>query len=105
MIIEKTLAIIKPDITQKNLLGEIIRIWEKNGLRVIKMKMTRLTCHQATTFYEEHQEKEFFAEMVNFMCSAPVVIACLEGKNAIKLNREIMGATNPALAQATTIRK
>ncbi|CAG8514795.1 2644_t:CDS:10, partial [Cetraspora pellucida] len=105
MVVERTLAIIKPDITQKNLIGEIISIWEKRGLRLVEMKMTRLSQHQATLFYAEHREKVFFYELVDFMCSAPVVIVCLEGENAIQLNREIMGATNPALAQKDTIRK
>ncbi|CAG8794062.1 1716_t:CDS:2, partial [Racocetra fulgida] len=105
MVVERTLAIVKPDITQRNLVGEVISIWEKKGLRVIEMKMTRLSQHQATIFYAEHREKDFFAEMVNFMCSAPVVIVCLEGENAIRLNREIMGETNPAWAQKDTIRK
>ncbi|CAG8690022.1 13800_t:CDS:2, partial [Racocetra persica] len=105
MVTERTLAIIKPDIIQKSLIGEIISIWEAKGLRVIKMKMTQLTPQQAATFYGEHREKVFFHEMVNFMCSAPVVIVCLQGENAIRINREIMGATNPALAQKATIRK
>ncbi|CAG8605839.1 7542_t:CDS:1, partial [Ambispora gerdemannii] len=74
-------------------------------LKIVGMKMLRLTLPQAQNFYQEHQAKPFFADMVHFMCSAPVVIMCLEGENAIKLNREIMGVTNPQAAQVGTIRK
>jgi|SRR5437763_14321864 nucleoside-diphosphate kinase len=102
---ERTLAIIKPNITKKNLIGEIISVWEKKGLRIIGIKMVKLTNHQAADFYTEHREKPFFVEMVKFMCSTPVVVICLEGKNAVKINREIMGATNPAEAREGTIRK
>ena len=105
MTIEKTLAIIKPNITNRNSIGEIINIWEKKGLRIIGMKMVHLTDYEAKSFYKEHEKKPFFESMVNFMCSEPVVIVCLEGENAIKFNREIMGATNPKEAGEGTIRK
>lgn len=105
MTIEKTLAIIKPNITNKSLIGEIINIWEKKGLRIVGMKMVHLTPYEAQSFYKEHEEKPFFESMVNFMCSDSVVVVCLEGENAIKVNREIMGTTNPQEAGEGTIRK
>lgn len=105
MVVERTLAIIKPNIIQKNLVGEIIDIWEKKGLRIIGLKMVHLTQQEAEIFYEEHKEKSFFGELVNFMCSTPVVIICLAGENAINSNRGIMGATDPKQAQIGTMRK
>ncbi|CAI2192280.1 7834_t:CDS:2 [Funneliformis geosporum] len=102
---QKTLSIIKPDISKISLIGEIINIFEKKGLKVVGMKMVQLTSQQVENFYQEHQARPFFGEMVNFMCSSPVVIMCLEGENAIKLNREIMGATNPQEAKVGTIRR
>lgn len=102
---ERTLSIIKPDIIKKNQIGEIINFLEKKGLRVVGMKMVRLTPQLAEIFYQEHKDKPFFSKMTEFMCSSPVVVMCLEGENAIKLNREIMGATNPSEAQDGTIRK
>ena len=105
MHLEKTLSIFKPDIIQKNLIGEIINIFEKKKLKIVAMKMLRLTSQQTEKFYEEHKERPFFKEVVEFMSSSPVVIICLEGENAIKLNREIMGATNPLDAKEGTIRK
>ena len=105
MPIEKTLSIIKPDITKKNQIGEIINIFQKKGLRIAGMKMVRLTPQLAENFYQEHNTKPFFKEMTQFICSLPVVVICLKGENAIKLNREIMGATNPLEAKEGTIRK
>nr|WP_281267988.1 nucleoside-diphosphate kinase [endosymbiont GvMRE of Glomus versiforme] len=102
---EKTLSIIKPDIVKKNQIGEIINFLEKKGLKVVGMKMVHLTIQKAKRFYQEHQNRPFFEGMVKFMCSSPVVVMCLEGENAIKLNREIMGATNPHEAKEGTIRK
>ncbi|MCE8168438.1 MAG: nucleoside-diphosphate kinase [Candidatus Moeniiplasma glomeromycotorum] len=105
MLWEKTLSIIKPDVNRMNLIGEIINILEKKGLKVVGMKMLKLTAIQAEEFYQEHREKPFFKDMVKFMCSSPVVIMCLAGENAIKFNREIMGATNPQEAKVGTIRR
>src|SRR3954470_5433153 len=105
MSIERTLSIIKPDITKKNQIGEIINVFEKKGLRIAGIKMVRLTPQLAKNFYQEHQGRDFFLAMIKFMCSEPVVIMCLEGENAIKLNREIMGATNPLEAKVGTIRR
>ncbi|CAI2161895.1 5547_t:CDS:2 [Funneliformis geosporum] len=105
MSLERTLSIIKPDASRMNLIGEIINMLEKKGLKIIGMKMVRLTSQHAEIFYHEHREKSFFKDMVNFMCGSPVVVMCLEGENAIKLNREIMGATNPHEAKVGTIRK
>lgn len=105
MPIEKTISIIKPDISKLSLIGEVINVIEKGGLKVVGMKMLRLTTQQAETFYKEHREKFFFKDMMKFMCSSPIVVMCLEGENAIKLNREIMGATNPREAKVGTIRR
>src|SRR4051812_33361954 len=99
MTIERTLAIIKPDVIKKNQIGEIINFYEKKGLRMVGMKMVRLTPELAKTFYQEHENRPFFNGMTEFMSSSPVVIICLEGENAIKLNREIMGATDPKQAE------
>lgn len=102
---ERTLSIFKPNIINKNLIGEIINIFEKKNLKIVAMKMIRLNSQQVKKFYEEHKDRNFFQDMVNFMSSSPVVVVCLEGDNAIKLNREIMGATNPQEADKGTIRK
>ncbi|MCE8162768.1 MAG: nucleoside-diphosphate kinase [Candidatus Moeniiplasma glomeromycotorum] len=102
---QKTLSIIKPDISKVSLIGEIINILEKKGLKIVGMKMVQLTPQQAEFFYQEHQSKPFFREVVKFMCSSPVVVMCLEGENAIQLNREIMGATDPQMAKVRTIRR
>ncbi|CAH1755900.1 1414_t:CDS:1 [Entrophospora sp. SA101] len=104
MPIERTLSIIKPDAIKKNLIVEIINIFEKKGLRIVGIKMVRLTKQLAEKFYQEHSTKPFFGGMIDFMCSSPVVVICLEGENAIKLNREIMGATDPKQAEEGTIR-
>src|SRR5215469_1223164 len=105
MPVERTLSIIKPDISKLNLIGEIINILEKKGLKIAGMKMIWLTSQQAEDFYQEHQGKPFFEKMIKFMCSSPVMVICLKGEKAIKLNREIMGATNPLEAKVGTIRR
>jgi len=105
MSLEKTLSIFKPDIIKKNLIGEIINIFEKKNLKMVAMKMIRLTSQQTEKFYEEHKDKPFFKEVVKSMTSSPVVVICLEGENATKLNREIMGSTNPLEAKVGTIRR
>lgn len=101
---ESTLSIIKPDAVQKNVIGEIITRFEKAGLKVKKAKMTQLTQKQAEDFYDIHRERPFFRDLVDFMISGPVFIQVLEGANAVQLNRDIMGATNPKEAAAGTIR-
>lgn len=105
MATERTFSIIKPDATRRNLTGEIIARFEKNGLRVIASKRIQLTKEKAEGFYAVHKERPFFNDLVAFMISGPVVVQVLEGENAVTKNREIMGATNPADADAGTIRK
>lgn len=102
---QKTLSIIKPDGVSKKLIGEVVRIFETNGLRVAAMKMKRLSKPEAEGFYYVHKERPFFGELVNFMTSGPVVLMVLEAPDAIKRNRELMGATDPAEALEGTIRK
>lgn len=102
---QKTLSIIKPDGVSKRLIGEVIRIFETNGLRVAAIKMKRLSKPEAEGFYYVHKERPFFGELVNFMTSGPVVLMVLEATDAIKRNRELMGATDPAEALEGTIRK
>jgi nucleoside-diphosphate kinase len=104
MAIERTFSIIKPDAVAKNVIGEIVSRFEKNGLRVIAMKMVHLTREQAEGFYAVHRERPFYKDLVEFMTSGPVVVQVLEGENAILGNRELMGATNPAEAAPGTIR-
>ncbi|MEM8816761.1 MAG: nucleoside-diphosphate kinase [Pseudomonadota bacterium] len=104
MAVEQTLSIIKPDGVEKNLIGEIISRFEKNGLKVIAARMLHLTKEQAEGFYAVHSERPFFKDLVSYMTSGPVVVQVLEGESAIAKNREIMGATNPADADAGTIR-
>ena len=104
MSLEQTLSIIKPDAVRKNHIGAIIHRFESHGLKVAAMKMLHLTTEQASQFYHIHKERKFFGELVSFMTSGPVVIMVLEGKNAVLLNREIMGATNPKEAKPGTIR-
>ena len=101
---ENTLSIIKPDATAKNFIGQIISRFEQAGLKVIAIKMKKLTKLEAEGFYAVHKERPFFNDLVNFMVSGPVMIQVLEGDNAIALHRELMGATNPAEAAAGTIR-
>lgn len=105
MALEKTFSIIKPNAVQKNCVGEIITRFEKKGLRVAAAKLTKLSREKAEGFYIEHKERPFFGSLVNFMTSGPVLLMCLEGENAVLLNREIMGATDPAKADPGTLRK
>ncbi|MAX66405.1 MAG: nucleoside-diphosphate kinase [Halobacteriovoraceae bacterium] len=105
MAIEKTFSIIKPNATQDNNIGNIIAMFEKNGLRISAAKFTQLSKEKAEGFYIEHKERPFFGELVDFMTSGPVMLMALEGENAVAKNREIMGATNPAEAAEGTIRK
>jgi nucleoside-diphosphate kinase len=104
MATERTLSIIKPDATRRNLTGKIIARFEEGGLRVVAQKRVRLTKEQAEKFYGVHAERSFFNELVSFMISGPVVVQVLEGENAVVRNRDIMGATNPANAAPGTIR-
>jgi nucleoside-diphosphate kinase len=104
MAIERTLSIIKPDATARNLTGKIIDKLESAGLRVIAQKRTCWTKEQAEAFYAVHKERPFFNDLVAFMTSGPIVPQVLEGENAVAKNREVMGATNPAEADAGTIR-
>lgn len=101
---ERTLSIIKPDGVAKNLIGEIYRRFEKAGLKIAAAKMLRLTQSQAEGFYAVHKNRPFFADLVKFMVSGPIMVQVLEGENAIAKNRELMGATNPQEAAPHTIR-
>ncbi|MDM7946122.1 MAG: nucleoside-diphosphate kinase [Oceanibaculum nanhaiense] len=105
MAIERTLSILKPDATRRNLTGKINARFEDAGLRIVAQKRLQLTKAQAEGFYAVHKERPFFGELVSFMISGPVVVQVLEGENAVVKNREIMGATNPANAADGTIRK
>ena len=105
MAVERTLSIIKPDATRRNLTGKINARFEERGLRIIAQKRLKLSREQAEQFYAVHRERSFFKDLVAFMISGPVVAQVLEGENAVALNREIMGATNPANAAPGTIRK
>lgn len=102
--IERTLSIVKPDAVSKNLIGDIIARFERNGLRIAAAKMIHLTREQAEQFYAVHQARPFFAGLVSFISSGPILVQVLEGQNAIALNRQIMGATNPKEALPGTIR-
>ena len=105
MAIERTLSIIKPDATRRNLTGTITDRLERRGLRIVAQKRLWLTETQAERFYEVHAQRPFYRGLVNFMTSGPIVVQVLEGEDAVALNREIMGATNPANAAPGTIRK
>jgi nucleoside-diphosphate kinase len=105
MAIERTLSIIKPDATARNQTGAINALIEKAGLRIIAQKRLRWTRAQAETFYEVHKARPFYADLVKFMTSGPIVVQVLEGENAIKTYRDVMGATDPAKADKGTIRK
>ena len=105
MSTERTLSIIKPDATKRNITGKIISRFEESGLNIIAQKKILLTKERAEGFYSVHSDKPFFADLVNFMTSAPIIVQVLEGENAILKNREIMGATNPEEAEEGTIRK
>ncbi|MDR1057300.1 MAG: nucleoside-diphosphate kinase [Coxiellaceae bacterium] len=104
MAIEKTLSIIKPDAVAKNIIGEILSRFEKNGLKIVAAKMLHLTKSQAEKFYAVHKEKPFYQTLVNFMSSSPVLVQVLEGDDAIAKNRRIIGATDPKKADPGTIR-
>jgi len=101
---ERTLSIIKPDAVAKNVIGQIYSRFESAGLRIVASKMKNLSRSEAEGFYAVHRDRPFFAALVEFMTSGPVMIQALEGENAIELNRELMGATNPADAAPGTIR-
>ncbi len=101
---ERTLSIVKPDAVAKNVIGEILSRFEKADLKIVAAKMMHLSQDQAEGFYAEHKERPFFADLVAFMTSGPVVVQVLEGDGAIAKNRDLMGATNPKEADAGTIR-
>lgn len=105
MATERTLSIIKPDATKRNLTGKINAKFEEAGLRIVAQKRIRLSMDQAGQFYAEHKERGFYGELCEFMASEPVVVQVLEGDGAILKNRDVMGATNPANADDGTIRK
>ncbi len=105
MAIERTLSILKPDATRRNLTGKINTVFENAGLRIVAQKRMRLSTAQAEAFYGAHKERGFFRDLVTFMTSGPVVVQVLEGPDAIAQNRKLMGATNPANADEGTIRK
>ena len=105
MAANRTVSIIKPDATRRNLTGAVTKMLEEAGLRVVASKRIQMTREQAEGFYAVHKERPFFNDLVEFMISGPVVVQVLEGENAVAKNREIMGATNPANAAAGTIRK
>lgn len=102
---ERTLSIIKPDATRRNLTGKINAKFEESGLRIVAQKRLHLTQEQAEKFYEVHKERPFYKDLVSFMVSGPVVVQVLEGADAVATNRKVMGATNPANAEPGTVRK
>ncbi|MBK1668852.1 nucleoside-diphosphate kinase [Rhodovibrio sodomensis] len=104
MAVERTLSIIKPDATERNVTGKINQRLEDAGLRIVAQKRLKLTDEQAKAFYIVHKDRKFYSDLVNFMTSGPVVVQVLEGENAIAKNREVMGATNPEEAAPGTIR-
>jgi len=104
MAVERTFSIVKPDAVERNLIGQIYSRFEEGGLRIVASKMLRLTQAQAEGFYAEHAERPFFKDLVAYMTSGPVMVQVLEGDNAVVTNRTLMGATNPAEADAGTIR-
>ncbi|MDO6515123.1 nucleoside-diphosphate kinase [Neptuniibacter sp. 2_MG-2023] len=105
MALERTFSIIKPDAVAKNVIGKIVSRFESNGLKIVEMQLKQLSKEEAEGFYAEHKERPFFGDLVEFMTSGPVVVQVLEGDNAIALNRELMGATNPQEAAEGTIRR
>jgi nucleoside-diphosphate kinase len=105
MAVTRTFSIIKPDATRRNITGKVITMLEEAGLRVVASKRIHMTREQAEGFYGVHRERPFFGDLVSFMMSGPVVVQVLEGEDAVALNRRVMGATNPANADAGTIRK
>jgi len=104
MAIQRTLSIIKPDAVAKNVIGDIIRRFEENGLSIIATRMTHLSAEQAGRFYAVHKERPFYKDLCEFMSSGPILAMVLEGSNAVPLNRQLMGATNPKEAEKGTIR-
>ena len=104
MAIERTLSIIKPDAVAKNIIGKIYSRFEKAGLKIVAAKMQQLNAESAGGFYAEHQGRPFYADLIKFMTSGPIVVQVLEGEDAVALNRELMGATNPGEAESGTIR-
>ena len=104
MAVERTLSIIKPDATRRNITGKVNAMLEAAGLRIVAQKRIRLSREQAERFYEVHKERPFYNDLCSFMTSGPVVVQVLEGENAVEKNREVMGATNPADAAPGTIR-
>ncbi len=104
-MLEKTFSIIKPDAVKRNLIGQILTKFESKGLQVIASKMLHLSRLQAEEFYAEHKGREFFEPLIDFMISGSIVVQVLAGENAISLNRKIMGATNPKIAEEGTIRQ
>jgi len=104
MAVERTLSIIKPDATRRNITGSIVAMLEEAGLRVVAQRRVKLTREQAEQFYAVHAERSFYRDLCAYMSSGPVVVQVLEGENAIARNREVMGATNPANAAQGTIR-
>lgn len=105
MATERTLSILKPDATERNLTGKINAVFEENGLKIVAQKRLQLSEKQAAAFYAVHKDRGFFGELVSFMISGPVVVQVLEGENAMQKNRDLMGATNPTNAAEGTIRK
>ena len=105
MAIERTLSIVKPDGVKAGLTGEILKRFESAGLVIAALRMTRLTMQEAQAFYDVHQERPFFESLTKFMCSGPIVVSVLEGGDAVRRNRELMGATDPAQADSGTIRR
>ncbi|MBS6472924.1 MAG: nucleoside-diphosphate kinase [Acetobacter sp.] len=105
MTVQRTLSMIKPDATRRNLTGKINAMFEANGLRIVAQKRIRLTQELAKAFYIEHKDKPFYGSLVDFMTSGPIVVQVLEGEDAIAKNREVMGATNPEKAAEGTVRK
>lgn len=104
MAVERTLSIIKPDAVAKNIIGEIYSRFERNGLKIVASRMLRLSRTDAEGFYAVHRERPFFNDLVRFMISGPVVVQVLEGEDAIRKNRDLMGATDPRKAEKGTIR-
>ena len=103
--LEQTLSIIKPDAVERNLDGEIKSFFEKNSLKIIKIKKVKISKEEASEFYKVHQTKPFYRDLCNYLSSGPIVVMILEGENAISKNRELMGATDPKKAEEGTLRK
>jgi len=105
MAMQRTLSIIKPDAVGKNVIGQILARFEKHGLRIAALRMLHLTTAQAQEFYKVHRDRPFYGDLVKYMTSGPVVVSVLEGEQAVALNRELMGATDPSKAAPGTIRR